>query len=509
MGQFSGTLAGARLDRLPMTKRHYSVMFLLAGGGFFDGFDIYLAGSVLAAMVATHFSTVGQNAQFISATFFGLLLGALGAAVLGDRFGRRFTSRYSLLVYGLATVACAVVPSLQGLLAARFIAGLGLGAVIVTSYGLWVEFVPKRSRGFWTGMMSFIINLSQPAAALAALLLIPHYGWRSLFWIAGIPPLIIWLLQVLYLPESPRWLEIKGRRHEAEAVLRQFERGVEGLTPLAAGDAGAGVDGEAAAGARAAVDGETADGPAGAAVAARAARDAATGSEGTTGAASGHPARAVSLWSPGVRKITVLSIIVSVLTLVTWYTFTAWIPTFFVQQGISQVKTFTFSFVIMLGAIPGNALAACLSDRVGRKWTLAIISITLAVLGVLYGYSTTPAAIMTLGFLFVAGGNILIAIILASYIPEMFPTSVRMAGSSLANAFGRAGTIVSPYMIAYLFQQGGQYAVFWTSFAMYLVMAACILWLGLETKKKSLEEIEREERAGVGVVGTGSAATEV
>ncbi|WP_051663063.1 MFS transporter [Alicyclobacillus macrosporangiidus] len=490
MGQSSGTLAGARLDRLPMTKRHYSVMFLLAGGGFFDGFDIYLAGSVLAAMVATHFSTVGQNAQFISATFFGLLLGALGAAALGDRFGRRFTSRYSLLVYGLATVACAVVPSLQGLLAARFIAGLGLGAVIVTSYGLWVEFVPKRSRGFWTGMMSFIINLSQPAAALAALLLIPHYGWRSLFWLAGIPPLVIWLLQVLYLPESPRWLEIKGRHQEAEAVLRQFEQGVEGLPPLAAGDAGAAVR------------------PAGAA-AVRAAGDSVTGSESTAGAASGHPARAVSLWSPGVRKITVLSIIVSVLTLVTWYTFTAWIPTFFVKQGISQVKTFTFSFVIMLGAIPGNALAAWLSDRVGRKWTLAIISIILAVLGVLYGYSTTPAAIMTLGFLFVAGGNILIAIILASYIPEMFPTSVRMAGSSLANAFGRAGTIVSPYMIAYLFQRGGQYAVFWTSFAMYLVMAACILWLGLETKKKSLEEIEQEERGGIGAVGTGSAAAEV
>jgi putative MFS transporter len=447
MSQPFMSMAGARLDRLPMTKRHYSVLFLLASGGFFDGFDIYIAGSVLAAMVATKFSTVGQNAQFISFTFLGLLLGALGAAVLGDRYGRRFTSRYSLLVYGLATVACAVVPSLQSLLIFRFIAGLGLGAVIVTTYGLWVEFVPKKSRGFWTGTMSFIINLSQPAAALAALLLIPHYGWRSLFWVAGIPPLLIWLLQARYLPESPRWLEVKGRHQEAEAVLQQFERGAGPLQPIT-------------------LQAEPVE---------------------------STQTRKVSLWSPGIRKVTLLSIIISVLTLVTWYTFTAWIPTFFVKQGISQVKTFTFSFVIMLGAIPGNALAAWLSDRVGRKWTLAVISVILAVLGVLYGYSTSPGAIMTLGFLFVAGGNILIAIILASYIPEMFPTSVRMAGSSLANAFGRAGTIVSPYLIAFLFQHGGQYAVFWTSFAMYIVMALAILLLGLETKKKSLEEITREE----------------
>ncbi|MBE3552244.1 MAG: MFS transporter [Kyrpidia tusciae] len=443
-------LAGPRLDRLPFTRRHRSVLSLLAGGGFFDGFDIYIAGSVLAAMVATHFSSISGNAAFISSTFFGLLLGTLIAALVGDRYGRKFTVHYSLLVYGLATVLCALAPTFQWLIFLRFIAGLGLGAVIVTGYGLWVEFAPKKTRGFWTSMLSFLINLSQPAAALAALLAIPAWGWRSMFWIAGIPPLIVWALQVKYLPESPRWLESKGRLNEAERVLAQFERHVPGLSPVME--------------------------PA-AAITAPVVRT------------------KVSLWAPGVRRITVLSILVSIFTMATWYTFTAWVPTFFIQQGMSQVKTFAFSFVIMLGAIPGNALAAWLSDRFGRRYTLVVLSVVLGVVALLYGYSSSPAAIMTFGFLFVTGGNLLIAIVLAGYIPEMFPTSIRMAGSSFANAFGRAATIVSPYLIAYLFKTGGQSAVFWTSFAMYLIMAGAILVLGRETKSKSLEDIEREELA--------------
>ncbi|MCL6454961.1 MAG: MFS transporter [Alicyclobacillus sp.] len=441
------TSAGNRLDGLRMGRRHASIFGMLAGGGFFDGFDIYLAGSVLAAMLASKFSSIGGNATFISMTFFGLLIGALSAAFLGDRLGRSFTAKYSLLLYGLATVVCALVPSFDALLWLRFIAGIGLGTVIVTSYGLWVEFVPKKSRGFWTSAMSFVINLSQPASALLALLLVPHYGWRILFWISGLGAIVIWFFQFRLLPESPRWLESKGRTAEAERVLAQFGASAapaEKLAPAA-------------------------------------------------GAAASPTLPAVSLWSPGVRRITVLTIVVSVLSLVTWYTFASWIPTFFVHQGISVVKSFTFSFVIMLGAIPGNALAAWLSDRVGRKKTLMVLSAVLAVLGILYGYSTAPATIMTVGFLFIMGGNILIAVTTASYIPELFPTSVRMAGSSLANAFGRGATIVSPYVIAYLYDNVGPRSVFWFAFVLYIIMGLFILLLGRETKQQSLEEIERAE----------------
>lgn len=305
---------GARLDSLPMTKRHYGIFFLLAGGGFFDGFDIYIAGSVLASMVATHFSTVGKNASFVSATFLGLLLGTLAVAAIADRVGRRFSARYALLLYGVATMLCAVMPSFGGLLVMRFLAGLGLGGVIVTSYGLWVEFVPKRNRGFWAGAMSFIINMSQPISALLALVLVPYYGWRSLFWVAGVPAVIMWALQALYLPESPRWLETRGKWDEAKKVMAQFEKYVPNSGIFSAGSV--------------------------------------QSQESVVPVSKLKKVNQSSLWEPGVRKATILAIIISVLTIVTWYTFTSWIPTFFVKNGLSEVKTFTFTFVIMLGAIP-------------------------------------------------------------------------------------------------------------------------------------------------------------
>ena len=75
---------------------------------FFDGFDIYLAGSVLGVTLKTGFSTLPQNAQFISVTFVGMMLGSFVTGFLGDRFGRRFTYQFNLLIFGLASLAAAL-----------------------------------------------------------------------------------------------------------------------------------------------------------------------------------------------------------------------------------------------------------------------------------------------------------------------------------------------------------------------------------------------------------------
>src|ERR1700710_3157662 len=85
--------AGGRLDRLPIGPFHRRIMMLIGIGMFFDGFDIYLAGTVLGVTLKTGFSTLPQNAMFISATFVGMMLGSFATGFLGDRYGRRFTDR--------------------------------------------------------------------------------------------------------------------------------------------------------------------------------------------------------------------------------------------------------------------------------------------------------------------------------------------------------------------------------------------------------------------------------
>src|SRR6201985_2751185 len=115
--------AGARLDRRPASRFHYRILGLIGGGMFLDAFEIYLQGAVLAALLGMGWSTPAQNANFISATFAGMVLGAWFAGVLGDRYGRRFSYQANLLIFGLASLGGAAAPSMTWLIAARVIIG--------------------------------------------------------------------------------------------------------------------------------------------------------------------------------------------------------------------------------------------------------------------------------------------------------------------------------------------------------------------------------------------------
>src|SRR5947209_1711184 len=217
--------AGARLDRLPISSFHYRIFWLVGAGMFFDGYDLYIAGGVLASAIQTKFSTAPQNVQFISLTFVGMTLGSLITGFIGDRLGRRFTYQINLLIFGLASLAAAFAQDMTQLIACRFVQGLGLGAEIVVGYSTLTEFVPPKTRGRWLAMMAFIVVAGFPATSLLGYLIIPNFGWRPMFVIAGIGSLIVWYLRK-NLPESPRWLEAQGRDAEAEALMMTIEKEV-------------------------------------------------------------------------------------------------------------------------------------------------------------------------------------------------------------------------------------------------------------------------------------------
>ena len=208
--------AGARLDRLPISSFHSRIFALVGAGMFFDGYDLYVAGGVLAATIQTKFSTLPQNLQFLSLTFVGMTLGSLITGFVGDKMGRRFTYQINLLVFGLASLAAAFAQDMTQLIVCRFIQGLGLGAEIVVGYSTMTEFVPPKTRGRWLAFMAFIVVAGFPVTAILGYLIIPTWGWRPMFVIAGIGSLIVWYLRK-NLPESPRWLEAQGRTAEAEA----------------------------------------------------------------------------------------------------------------------------------------------------------------------------------------------------------------------------------------------------------------------------------------------------
>jgi MFS transporter, putative metabolite:H+ symporter len=135
------------------------------------------------------------------------------------------------MIFGLASLAAAFAPDMQMLNILRFVMGLGLGAEIVVGYSTLTEFVPPKSRGRWLAFMAFLVVSGLPVTTLLGNLIIPTFGWRPMFAIAGVGSLIVWYLRKA-LPESPRWLESQRRSAEAEALMQTIETEASAAAPL-------------------------------------------------------------------------------------------------------------------------------------------------------------------------------------------------------------------------------------------------------------------------------------
>lgn len=437
--------AGARLDRLPTSSFHRRIMSLIAIGMFFDGFDVYLAATVLGATLHSGFSTFAQNAQFVSVTFLGMMLGSFLTGFLGDRYGRRFTYQANLAVFGLASVAAAFAPSMLVLILLRGIMGLGLGAEIVVGFGTLTEFVPPKARGKWLGALSVTVVVSLPISALASTLIIPRFGWRIMFVLGGLGALIVWYLRKK-MPESPRWLESVGRTDEAESLLQKIESEVARThAPLLPP-----------------IQQEIV-----------------------------KPSRAVgSLLSPQLLP----RMIVGAVTLITAntliYGFVTWLPSFFVQEGRSIASSFTYSLIITIGAPVGSAIGALTADSWGRKRTIIGASVLNIVLGVLYPFIKNPVLLPVAGFALIIPIYVQVTLLFAIYVPELFPTEVRMRASGICNTLGRGATIVTPFLVVALFRAYGVRGVLALMIGLLAVQIFAVLHFGVEAKQRRLEELD-------------------
>jgi MFS transporter, putative metabolite:H+ symporter len=439
--------AGARLDRLPLSSFHRRIMWLIGAGMFFDGFDIYLAGFVLGATVKSGFSTLGQNAVFVMATFVGMMLGSLVTGFLGDRYGRRFTYQSNLAIFGFASIAAAFAPSMRVLILIQCIIGFGLGAENVVGYSTLTEFVPPQSRGKWLGFMTVFVVTGLPAAALLGTIIIPRFGWRAMFMLGGLGALVVWYLRKK-LPESPRWLESVGRTEEAEALLSTIEKEVAlhhaplpepKLSPLVK-----------------------------------------------------HSRNLASLLTPAILPRMILGSVSLIVINSLLYGFVTWLPTFFVQQGLSIVRSFNYSLVMAFGAPIGSAIGAFTADSWGRKPTIVGASLLTIVIGGIYPSITNPIVLMIVGFSLIVPIYILVALLFAIYIPELFPTEVRLRASGICNTFGRGAIIFTSFIVVALFKSHGVGGVLVFMIGLLIVEIVVVLTLGVEPKKRRLEEIESE-----------------
>lgn len=453
--------AGPRLDRLPICSFHWRILALIGAGMFLDAFDIYLAGGVLGAVLKEGWSTIQLNAAFVTATFIGMTLGAWFSGILGDRFGRRFSYQINLAIFGLASLAAALAPSMEALIAARFVIGIGLGAEIVVGYATLTEFVPASSRGRWIGILSVITNFALFASSMLGLWVIPAFGWRYMFGIVGVLALIIWFLRKS-MPESPRWLAAQGRTEEAEAILASIEREAAKKGPLASVTTATRVEDE-----------------------------------------GGSVWR---LFTPPYLGRTLLGSLLHIVVGFSLYGFIGWLPTFMVKGGYSVVSSLGYTTLMSLGGPVGALIGLALADAIGRKPSIIGSSIAAAILGLAYPFMPDGAPLVIVGFLLVTAIYVMLATGFAMHVPELFPTRYRLRGTAVCATAGRVATALVQFAVIAIFAWKGLVGVLVALAGILVFQAVVFMIFGFETKGRALEDVSGTAASSDGATSSGKVA---
>ncbi|GGY30873.1 sugar porter family MFS transporter [Pseudoduganella albidiflava] len=200
---------------------------ILVGGlaGLLFGFDTAVIAGTTQGLSAAFDLAPAALGMTVSSALWGTLLGALFAGRPGDRFGARDCLRAIALLYVVSALGCWLAPNLAVLVGARVLGGIAIGASSVLAPIYLAEIAPANRRGMMVGAFQFNIVLGILLAYLSnylvGMLALGADEWRWKFGVAALPSLLLFAL-VFIIPNSPRWLALKGRRAEAAAVLRQI-----------------------------------------------------------------------------------------------------------------------------------------------------------------------------------------------------------------------------------------------------------------------------------------------
>jgi putative MFS transporter len=261
-----------------------------------------------------------------------------------------------------------------------------------------------------------------------------------MFLIAAIGAFIVlWLRKAI--PESPRWLAANGRMAEAEAIVAMAEAGA---------------------------------------------------APGTLPALAAAPLAAAGLTTGEfIRRAVVGSVMQAVLGIAI-YGFVVWVPTFLVSHGMGITQSLGQSVLMSFGGPAGAALGWVLSDRLGRRPAIIGGSLLAALCGMAFPFATSQTMAVVLGFATFTLIYFLVAVIVAGYVPELFPTASRMRGNAITSVVGRLTAMVVPIAVVWLFARGGVPYVL-GGVAVALVAQALLAALyRVETSGRSLEAIAGE-----------------
>jgi MFS transporter, AAHS family, 4-hydroxybenzoate transporter len=391
------------VDTSKLRPFHFWLTFWCLLAMMADGFDLLNASIAGPALIKAWNINRAALGPVFSASLVGFFFGAPLFGYLGDRFGRKRTIIISLVFLGLSTFVCAFAANLQELLWLRFLSGVGLGGVIPNVIALNSEFAPKKLRATFLVVISMGISLGGSIPGIVGVTLMPTYGWPVIFMIGGIVPLAVGLLMILAVPESIKFLVLRGGRDEA--VRRLVHR----------------------------IDPDLAVAPGSSFV-----LDPGEGSAKTRGSMTG-------LFRDGWAVVTVLVWLIFVLNLMANNLLNAWLPMIVQTGGHSAAQGAYAGTLYQLGGSFGGLLIGIFIDRLGLKVLAVMFVIAVPVVAFTGTPGLSDVLLLVMAFL---SGCVVTGMqnALNASAGLIYPTSLRANGVGYALGVGRVGSVAGPLL---------------------------------------------------------------
>lgn len=383
------------------SKIHYTVLFWCCLILILDGYDLAVAGAALPAIM----ESMGVNATtagfMASSALFGMMFGAIGLGALSDKIGRRVTLSICVVLFSVFTAAAGMTSDPYLFSIMRFLAGIGIGGALPNAAAHMSEYSPQKMRGFMTTLMCCGYAIGSILAAILGKQFIASHGWQTVFFVAGIPVIMIPFI-MMYLPESISYLVKKQDHASLAKIAKQID---PSLTINDKTQFVTGVDNT-----------EVKHGIAG-------------------------------LFSEGRAFGTLMLWLAFIMSLFMLYALSSWLVKLLAMAGHSLGSALNFLLAYNVGAIIGAVGGGWLSDRLGMKLVSVSMCIIAMISLILMGYGVQPLWLVVA----VVGASTLGAsILMYAYTAQYYPSHLRSLGTGTASGMGRIGAITAPIVIGVL-----------------------------------------------------------
>lgn len=446
----TGPSVAARLDRLPITRRHMAATGVIGLGLFFDAYENFLAPTI-AAVLKEDFALKGDALKWVLASaFIGQFIGALVMGRLADRIGRRRAFMINLALYSGFSLLGAFSPNAAFLVVTRFFAGIGIGGEYSLGDSYLSDILPKDKRGAFISWAYTISFLGVPTVGFLARWLTPMTpfgidGWRWLFVVGSVGSLVVWAVRT-GLPESPRWLEAQGRHDEADAITREFEK-------------------------QAHAEGHTLAEP-----------------DATLTPVASRQISMASLFRAPYTKRTVMLWLLSALEVFGYYGFGTVAPLVLVAKGYSVTSSLLFVALSYLGYPLGALLAVPIVERIERKYLVMATATLMAIFGLWFGFAGTTTQVIAAGFLYSCASN-LFSNAYHVYLADSYPTAIRGTAAGAAYSLSKLVTAFMPFILLPVLDERGSTTVFTIVAAAMALLVVTVGVLGHRSTGRSADAV--------------------